>query len=159
MQRLLIAIFSLAVILVASSAAFADGVRFTAVLSGDQEVPPVETATTGKAVFVVNGTETEIGFELEVNFGVDTLGTTGAFIHCGPAGANGPAAAFLAEDGPPSVSGKRVTSKGTLSDAKVLSTDCGTNISELVQAMRDGDTYVNVQSIAHANGVVRGQIR
>ena len=158
MQRLLISMVCLAVVLVASGTASANGVRFTAVLSGDQEVPPVDTATTGKAKFIVNRAETALRFELDVRNGEGILGAAGAHIHCAPAGQNGTVAAFLAGVLPGGLDG-RLKVKGTLSDANVMATACGATLSALVQSMRDGNTYVNVHSLANAGGEVRGQIR
>ncbi len=60
---------------------------FKATLTGDREVPPVTTDTTGKAFLTLNKAETEIEFELHVNNGVRI---TQSHIHCAQVGVNGP---------------------------------------------------------------------
>ena len=131
---------------------------FRAELSGDQEVEPVVTDARGDAKFDVNGAETEIEFEFEVKNGVGILGAAGGHIHCAPAGSNGPIAAFLAGEAAPGGFEGKVEMKGTFTDAHIRSTDCGDTITELVDAMLAGDTYVNVHSVANPGGEVRGQI-
>ena len=145
-----------------SSSVLADdeGLGFTARLTGDQEVPPVETRTRGRAHFTVNHALTKIKFKVKVRVrddDVGLLGVAGAHIHCGLAGANGPVVAFLAGDMPGGLIGK-VEFGGTLMDGNIINPVCGETIADLADAMRDGDTYVNVHSLANAAGEVRGQI-
>jgi hypothetical protein len=129
---------------------------FKATLSGGEEVPPVVTDTEGEARLRLNNTETEIEFELRVD---DGEGITQAHIHCGVAGVNGDVVVFLAGlnlvgyD----VDGKWV-SNATITDASIVDADCGATVAALAESMRDGRTYVNVHSVAHPAGVVRGQI-
>jgi len=66
---------------------------FQAVLTGDQEVPAVETNTTGRFKILVNQDATAGGYTLSVASGVRI---TQAHFHCGPAGVNGPVIVFLA---------------------------------------------------------------
>ena len=134
-----------------------DELEFKADLTGAEEVPPVDTDTTGEAEFEVNWAQTEIEFELEVEDGVDILAKPGAHIHCAPAGENGPIVAFLASDVPGGFDGE-VEIKATLTDANIVNDACGTTIAALVQSMRDGNTYVNVHSAANPGGEIRGQI-
>ncbi len=72
---------------------------------------------------------------------------------------NGPVAAFLAGNHPRGwdVDGKWIDN-ATLTDANVMPTGCGTTLAELIAAMRDGGTYVNVHNQANPGGEVRGQI-
>lgn len=148
----------------ASGAAAGDGdpqtfedAEFKAELSGDEEVPPVETDASGEAKFVVNADETAISFELEIEDATDILGAAGAHIHCAPAGENGPVVVFLAGAVPGGFDGD-VKLKATLTAANIVNDACGSTITELVQSMRDGNTYVNVHSPAHPGGEIRGQI-
>ena len=134
--------------------------RFSAALSGDEEVPPVFTNVDGDAFFHVDRFEGTIEFGLVVrenDANVGLLGVAGAHIHCAPAGANGPVAAFLAGDVPGGLVGK-VVSKGTLTDANFIDPSCGTTIEELAQSFCDGNAYVNVHSGNNPSGEVRGQI-
>ena len=128
---------------------------FKARLSGANEVPPVETETTGKAKFVARGDS--IDFELEVEDADDVFGAAGAHIHCAPAGENGPVVAFLAGPVTGGFDGS-VEVEATLTAANITDPACGADIAGHVESMRQGRTYVNVHSTAHPNGVVRGQI-
>ena len=133
--------------------------RFRAVLTGAEEVPdPVDTDTTGRATFRANRAETEIDFKLKIRRADGILAVAGGHIHCAPAGSNGPVAAFLAGAVPPAGFDGKVEIKATLTDASVLPTDCGTTIAELLDAMRAGDTYVNIHSAGNPAGEIRGQI-
>src|SRR2546430_16941220 len=75
-----------------STIANAEGL-FQARLTGDQEVPAVETDTTGRFKILVNNDATAGEDTLSVDSGV--RGTQGHF-HCAPAGTHGPVIVFLA---------------------------------------------------------------
>lgn len=134
-----------------------DGLEFEAELSGDQEVPPVETEATGEAEFEVNEEFTEIKFKLKVKDTTGMLGAAGAHIHCAPAGENGPIVVFLAGMVPGGFVDE-FEAEAVLTDANVINDACGSNLLELVDAMLAGNTYVNVHSIDFPAGEVRGQI-
>src|SRR2546428_2501570 len=75
-----------------STIANAEGL-FQARLTGDQEVPAVETDTTGRFKILVNNDATAGEYTLSVDSGVRV---TQAHFHCAPAGTNGPVIVFLA---------------------------------------------------------------
>ena len=158
MKRQLATAVGLVGLITFSGIAYGSDLFFRTDLSGDQEVPPVETDARGDAEFDINEAETEIQFEFEVKGGVGILGAVGAHIHCAPAGSNGPIAAFLAGEAAPGGFEGKVEMKGTFTDAQIRPTDCGDTIPELVDAMLAGGTYVNVHSVDNPGGEVRGQI-
>src|SRR5882724_6552574 len=131
---------------------------FQAVLTGDQEVPAVETNTTGRFKILVNQDATAGGYTLSVASGVRI---TQAHFHCGPAGVNGPVIVFLAGFRAEGwdVDGKWV-SNATITDANVIltTTPCGATLASILEAARNGNVYVNVHSVAHPGGVARGQL-
>jgi CHRD domain len=129
---------------------------FKAILTGDQEVPPVATETTGRALLRLNKAQTEIEIQLSVSDGVRI---TQSHIHCAPAGVNGPIIIFLAGNHPAGldIDGKWV-SNATIKDTSIVNTACGSTVAAVAQQMRNGNTYVNVHSVAHGGGEVRGQI-
>ena len=147
------------VLMLTASALCADGaVNFRVELSGDQEVPaPVDTAAHGVAILHVNQALTEIRFRLVVDGADNILGAAGAHLHCAPAGVNGPVVVFLAGSAPPGFGG-RIEMRATLGDDSILNPACGENIAELVGSMLDGNVYINVHSMDHPGGEVRGQI-
>lgn len=130
---------------------------FKATLTGDQEVPPVDTPATGKAFFRLNEAENAIEFQLHVNEG---LGITQSHIHCAAAGVNGPVVVFLAglHAAGLNIDGKWI-SNATITDENIVNTACGATVAELAASMRNGNTYVNVHSLAIPSGEIRGQIK
>ena len=131
---------------------------FRARLTGDQEVPPVVTDTTGSFTAHLNKGQTSAEYTLRVNSGVRV---TQAHFHCGAAGVNGPVVVFLAGFRPEGwdVDGKWV-SNATITDANVIltTTPCGATLAQIFESARVGNVYVNVHSVANPPGVVRGQL-
>ncbi|HET6565572.1 MAG TPA: CHRD domain-containing protein [Xanthomonadales bacterium] len=155
MKRFLTSLFCL---LVATPLFAANALNFRVVLSGANEVPPVDTPTSGVAILHVNQKISEIDFKLDIKNAVDALGVAGAHFHCAPAGANGGVAAFLAGAFSPGYDGN-VQLRATLNDASVIAGPCGSNIAELVESMLDGNVYINVHSTSNPSGVIRGQVQ
>jgi len=130
--------------------------NFKATLTGDEEVPPVVTDTTGKVFLRLNKEETELEIQLYVNDGVRIQQS---HIHCAPAGVNGPIVVFLAglHAAGLDIDGKWV-SNATITDTSIVNPACGATVAALAVSMRAGNTYVNVHSVAHPGGVIRGQV-
>jgi len=129
---------------------------FKAKLTGDQEVPPVATDTAGRAKIQINKTQTEGEFTLTVNDGVRV---TQSHLHCAPAGVNGPIVVFLAglHAAGLNVDGKWI-SNATFTDTSIINTACGSTVAALAASMQAGNVYVNVHTVAHPAGEVRGQV-
>lgn len=134
--------------------------NFAAPLSGDQEVPPVETRSTGLAKFQLRGDE--LSYHLNVS---RTEGVTQSHIHCGAAGVNGPVVVFLFGFVPGGVTSNGRLADGTITAADVIpradSAACPGGVADfddLLEKMRSGDAYVNVHTLAHPAGEIRGQI-
>jgi hypothetical protein len=127
--------------------------NFRTHLSGDEEVPPVETDAQGQAKFQVNETNDELHFKLIVA-NIDDV--VAAHIHCASAGTNGPVGVTLFAGGPTS-------DPGTLAEGTITEPDGGNgcgwgSLADVVEAMEAGNTYVNVHTVAHPPGEIRGQI-
>ncbi len=125
------------------------GMRFTAHLSGDNEVPPVVTAASGKATFILNEDETALRYLLEVN-NIDSV--TAAHIHVGAIDANGPVVVglFAGDAGGPV--------NGILSGGVIRADEFGGDFAGLINDLKNGNLYVNVHSTQHPAGEIRGQI-
>ncbi len=135
-----------------------DEIEFKALLDGSQEVPPVESAGSGKAEFELEDGKLE--FELDV---ADLVGVIQAHIHVGPAGENGPVVAFLfgPADPPIDVGDKTEIAEGDITDEDIIERpDIGFDgtLASLVEQMLAGNTYVNVHTEANRPGEIRGQI-
>ena len=158
-MRVLVVIAALVVGLVAGTPVATADELFKATLSGDQEVPAVDTITTGRVKIRINDTSTAGEFTLTVNDGVRAQQ---AHIHCGQPGENGPVIVFLAgfHNLGWDVDGEWV-SNATFTDDNMANREspCGATLTELIQAMRDGRTYANVHTVAHPGGEVRGLIQ
>lgn len=133
------------------------GPSFEADLRGVQEVPPVSSATKGRARIQFNDNLTRADFELEVEKG---KAITQAHIHCGPRGVNGPVVVFLAgfHERGWNVDGNWIGDAQVTND-NIVNTSCGATLRQLAASMRRGQTYVNVHSVAFPGGVARGQLR
>jgi hypothetical protein len=152
MRRSLIValVFGAAFLLVAGPASAGD--NFVAPMSGDEEVPPVDTQATGVATFKLG----EEGLAFKVNVAnIDNV--IAAHIHCGAVGVSGPVGVTLFGGGP-------VTVNGTLAEGVITAPDpgnlCGwTDLAAVIAALESGDTYVNVHTTAHPGGEIRGQVK
>jgi hypothetical protein len=120
-----------------------DSNNFTAQLDGDQEVPPRTTGATGKATFQLRD-ETQLDFAFNLR---DVKNFVAAYIHCAPAGENGPVGVTLygpLAPGGGSVDGFSTQRTITAPDAE---NGCGwTDVAAVVEAMRGGNAYVNVHT-------------
>lgn len=129
-----------------------DAENFTADLSGEQEVPAVDTQAAGVAGLSVDDNVARLSFVVVV-FDIEEV--VAAHIHCARQGENGPIGVTLFQGGP--------IGEGTIARGEATEPDegnaCGwVNLGDVVGAMRSGDTYVNVHTTANPAGEVRGQI-
>jgi hypothetical protein len=141
-----------------------------AVLSEIQEVPPVAVPSNaaGTANLTVNPDQTQIAYTLELQ-GPFTGAPTQAHIHIGPVGVAGPVVFFLC-NADPSVSAPAGTQpcpaaaggtlSGTLSAGNLVAQqDAGiTTFAEAINAILNGNSYINVHTPANGSGESRGQI-
>jgi len=107
-------------------------------LSGDQEVPPVQTQASGSGTIKINDDKSVSGH-------ISTTGMkpTAAHIHQAPAGKNGPVDVPLEKTSDHEF---MVPAGARLNDAQY-------------QAFKAGNLYVNVHSDAHKNGEIRAQLK
>ena len=136
MKRLLLTAALLAAGVAGLPGAFAQELKL--MLSGAAEVPPAKTSATGTGSISVAADRTISG-------SVTTTGMKGtmAHIHEAAAGANGPVAIPLVQDG----DGKWAVPAGTkLNDAQFA-------------ALKAGKLYVNVHSAQYPGGEVRAQLQ
>jgi len=138
--------------------------RFTATLSGANEVPAVTTPATGTATLTVNGDQ--IDYTVNVT---NLQNAVVSHIHVAPAGQNGPVRLNLCGTGDPlpacsSGTGVLATgSNGTTVGDPAISFD------SLLSAIRAGNAYVNVHTSTpgctagdpgcNPGGEIRGQIQ
>jgi hypothetical protein len=135
---------------------------FSARLTGDKEVPPVDTDATAR-IRLTSNSQDSLDYQLSVSNlnGV----VTGAHIHRGTAGTNGPVVANLNIGGAfasASAGGGAATTStstgGTISSAELKGPLAGKHISDLIKLIEDGQAYVNIHTRQHPNGEIRGQL-
>jgi CHRD domain len=149
------------------STAFAGGDddgKFFAKLSGYREVPPVSTPARG--IFIAKLDDGAIEFRLKYS---DLKAPAGAaHIHFGQSRVNGGVVTFFCGGGsnPDPCPGTGGTVTGTLTAADVTSSPEATaqgiaagEFDELVSAMSNEATYVNIHTETHPGGEIRGDIR
>jgi len=127
--------------------------KFTAKLSGKEEVPPNGSPSTGFAWVKI--TDDKIRYEVNVT---DMDKVTAAHIHLAEAGKNGPVVLTLFKGGPT----EQVN--GTVGEANVTASNFegpmkGKGVTDLVTAMKNGTTYVNVHTTDFPDGEIRGQLK
>jgi hypothetical protein len=127
--------------------------RFQANLSGEDEVPAVDTTARGEVLVEVTSGD-ELPYRLVVANIVDVVA---AHIHCGAAGATGPVGVTLFMGGPVSTNGTLIQATATAPDDDNA---CGwAELAAVSDAALEGDAYVNVHTLAHPAGEIRGQLR
>jgi hypothetical protein len=127
--------------------------KFIAILSGKEEVPPNESPSTGFAWVKI--TDDKIRYEVNVT---DMDKVNAAHIHLAEAGKNGPIVLTLFKGGPT----EQVN--GTVGEANVTASNFegpmkGKDVTDLVTAIKNGTTYVNVHTTDFPDGEIRGQLK
>jgi len=126
-------------------------------MAGANEVPPVVTVVTGDATFRYDKVTGEFQFKVNVAAPKGSAPTVVAsHVHCAPAGQNGPVGVTLFSGPPKKVNGVLAFGKITAPNA---GNACGwTTISDITDAMRTGNAYVNVHTTTFPSGEIRGQL-
>jgi len=141
----------------------AQGMRsqvFFALLSGDEGVPPVNTNAQG--VVILRSTD-EFGlyvmiidYRLIVN---NIENVFAAHIHCAPVGSNGPVGVTLFSGAPSGGLVNGVLVKDAFSAPDGGAGDCGwSDLEDVVDAIENGEAYVNVHTSGVPSGEIRGQL-
>jgi len=128
----------LAAVTLVTAPAFAEETKFMAMLSGAEEVPPVETGGTGSANVTWNSETKEISWSIDF------------------AGLSGPAAA--AHFHGPADPGANAGPVITIDDLESPSEGKATLTDEQAADLAAGKWYVNVHTEANPNGEIRGQV-
>ena len=156
--RVLLFTLVLSAVLVAPAFAKPSAV-FHAHLAGDNEVPPVDTNAQGQAIFMLSEDGMSLKYKL---IGANIENVLQAHIHLAAEGVNGPIVVWLYPSVPPPIliPGRfdGVLMEGTITDANLVGPLAGHPLSDLVNAMMAGNTYVNVHTSANPGGHIRGQI-
>jgi hypothetical protein len=137
-------VFSLLIMVVSVGAAAAASANYRTHLSGSEENPPRDTRAQGQALFKLSDDGTELHYKIIVA-NIDNV--VASHIHLGAVGVNGPIVAFLYGTAP--AGGGRtdgVLAEGTITAANLVGPLAGHPLSDLVEAIAAGNTYVNVHT-------------
>jgi hypothetical protein len=137
----------------AASTVFAAEHEFKAKLTPKEEKAKPDSKASGKAEFKLDKEEQHLKYKLDAK---NIKDVTGAHIHLGKKGDDGPPVAFLFK-GKKSGKFSGTLAEGTLSGDDLMG-DFKGKMSELAAVIRAGGTYVNVHTDANPSGEVRGQI-
>jgi hypothetical protein len=143
--------------------------RFTATLSGNQEVPPKKTSATGSANFILTPSSSTIRYTLHVT-NLDKVSMV--HINSGKIGMIGPVVTTLSKPAIQTATTKTtvttknahtallnvIISQGTITSSNLQGPLKGKQITDLVKLIHDGNAYVNIQTKKNPKGEIRGQI-
>jgi hypothetical protein len=147
--------FMILLLLTFNSALGAADNRFSAPLTGMEEVPPVNTNSTGISVFELINNNT-LNYKLNVT-NMDNI--KAAHIHLGNFSQNGDILTTLFNSSKTPID----TINGTLVEGKITAANLQgplkeKTIADLVQLINTTQTYVNIHSVEYPNGEIRGQL-
>jgi sugar lactone lactonase YvrE len=129
----------------------------TSTMSGDEIVPPIETDVVGQMSITVPQSEDMIDYKINIT---GTSNITSAYIQLGKSGENGDVVADLLNDSKKNKmkSQPGIVIRGEIVDSELIGPLANNTLKDLIFAMSDGDTYVNVNTPNHTNGEIRGQV-
>jgi len=130
--------------------------KFTAKLTGKEEVPPTNTTATGIAQFVQSADGKVLNYKVSA---MNINGVTEGNIQQGKAGEIGPTIVRLFKFNTPTLLLKNATlSEGNITSKGLRGPLSGSQISDLVKIIKDGNAYVNIHTIKNFDGEIRGQL-
>lgn len=143
--------------IITTKSVFAQGVekKFTATLSGKNEVPAKDTKATGTSEFTLSRDGKTMTYIVNVK---DIDKATMAHIHQGKTGENGPIVVTLFKATTATGSKNGILARGTITSDKLEGPLKGKQISDLVKLIEDGNAYANVHTQQNPKGEIRGEI-
>jgi len=142
-----------ALVLAAANNSYAQNEKYRAKLDGNNEVPPINSTAEGVINFK---TKNDI-----LTWKMNVTGTndpTGLDINKGKAGEKGEIVVDLMKVSKHSDTPKGMTMRGNVTES-LTGSMAGQTIADLKTEMANGDTYVNLKTKDHPDGLIRGQIK
>ena len=134
-------------------------IRFHIRLTGDQQVPAVNTTAFGFAEVQLSEDNNTLSFEVVV---CNIANVIASHIHVGAAATNGPVVLPFFGSSTPfnSTRGCDILAEGTRTPGNlVVRPEAGINTwTDFINALIAGNSYVNVHTTAHTGGEIRGQL-
>ena len=136
----------------APSPVFAN-VYFVTNMTGQEEVPPVDTQAVGEAILTQDLPQNQT-MHYYVNV-TGIQGVTQGHIHSGAEGENGPIVVTLFSFDSPQ---NEVLQDSNFTASNLEGPMQGKTMQDLIAAMKNGSTYINVHTEQNPNGEIRGQL-
>jgi CHRD domain len=154
-------ILALAASMLAAPAAYSQTERFSASLSGSQEVPPINTAGTGNFQMTIQPS----GITFSLTFSDLSSPLAVAHLHFAPSKVNGGVSIFLCGGGGqpdcPATTEGEIT--GTITAANVTGPAAQGiapgDLDSALETIRIGLSYANMHTANFGGGEIRGQLR
>ncbi len=127
--------------------------EFATNMTGQEQVPPIDTQAIGESTLVQ-----DLPLNQTIHYFVNVTGIDGVtqgHIHSGAQGENGPIVVSLFNFESPQ---NEVLLNGTIAATNLEGPMEGSEISDLITAMQNGTTYVNVHTEQNPDGEIRGQL-
>jgi len=127
--------------------------EFATNMTGQQEVPPVDTQAVGEAILVQ-----DLPLNKTMHYFVNVTGIQGVtqgHIHNAVEGENGPIVVTLFNFNSPQ---NEVLQNSNFTASKLEGPMQGKSMSDLIAAMNNGSTYINVHTEQNPEGEIRGQL-
>ncbi|HVG84963.1 MAG TPA: CHRD domain-containing protein [Vicinamibacterales bacterium] len=142
-------------LLVGSASAEAQTMRFTALLSGANEVPGIASGSGGTATVTLNTATRAVTYKVDV-YNMPS-GTTQAHFHVGGPGVAGPVVVnFVVQ---PNISNDfSISGTATSADLVPRQAQGIGSWDDFIEALVLGQVYANVHSTVNPGGEIRGQV-
>ena len=142
-------------LLVGSASAEAQTLRFTALLSGANEVPGIASGSGGTATVTLNTATRAVTYKVDV-YNMPS-GTTQAHFHVGGPGVAGPVVVnFVVQ---PNISNDfSISGTATSADLVPRQAQGIGSWDDFIEALVLGQVYANVHSTVNPGGEIRGQV-
>jgi hypothetical protein len=156
MKKTTLLLLAMLTTLLSVSVVFAGGKTMKANLSGKDACPSVKTKAKGEAKFNLSDDGKKLNYTLVLR---DIENPTAAYIYVGEAEQNGTPIATLYSG--PKKEGKfrGNIAQSSLTDKNLNGEFSGKSIAALLELIKSGKAYVNVQTDAYPDGEIRGQIK
>jgi hypothetical protein len=128
-------------------------VYFVTNMTGQQEVPPVDTKAVGEAILTQDLPQNQTMHYFVNVTGIQ--GVTQGHIHSGAEGENGPIVVTLFNFDSPQ---NEVLQYSNFTASNLEGPMQGKTMQDLIGAMKNGSTYINVHTEQNPNGEIRGQL-
>ncbi|HEY7081887.1 MAG TPA: CHRD domain-containing protein [Nitrososphaeraceae archaeon] len=134
-------------------------VTYTATLTGKNENPPVNAQATGMAKFTPNSNDT-LSYEVNTNnidgvIGAHIIESNGSLL----AQVFDPYAIHNGKSGIPTGKVNGVLSTGTITSDDLDGPLAGKKITDLVSLMKQGKAFVEIRTLDHEKGEIKGQVK